>query len=591
MAYDACMMRAVLSEIEARFIDAKVERVLQPQSDELDLVLRSKGETKRLVFNVGPNAPRMQLSDQSKENPLKAPMLCMQLRKHLGGARLLRTEQPGFDRIAVFYFSAYDEMGYPTELRLICEIMGKYANLILTDGAGKIVTAMKLIDFSASTIRQVLPGMMYRLPEGQGKVSPLDADEVLFLARWDAFSPERTVEKFITTVFCGIATQIAHELCYRATGGIDTPLASADRCRVYTVFAEWQALLRNHAYTPTVVYNAQGKPSDNSYMDITYLGASAEKKHYADFSEMFDAYFAERDRLEKIHQRARDVLTLLNHAISRTEKKIALQKEALLESEKAAEYKKYGDLITANIYLLKRGDQTLTAVDYYDENTPTVTVPLDTRLSPAQNAQRMYKLYTKQKNARETLTALIIEWEKELLYLESVQDFLLRATSEEDLLQIRDELYHSGYASRMKGYRPQKVSKQKPMEFTTVSGYRLLVGKNNTQNDYLTFKVATKGDLWFHAKDMPGSHALLLCDGEEPTELDYTQAAAVAAYHSKGRESDLVAVDYTRVKNIKKPTGAKSGFVTYKTNYTAYVKPAASPEAVEEADDDKRDRN
>ena len=580
MAYDACMMRAVLNEIEAQFIDAKVERVLQPQADELDLVLHAKGGNKRLVFNVGPNAPRMQLSDQSKENPLKAPMFCMQMRKHLGGARLIRTEQPGFDRIAFFYFSAYDEMGYAVELRLICEIMGKYANLILADAAGKIITAMKLVDFSASTIRQVLPGMQYRLPEGQGKIPPTEATEEGFFSRWDSFPNERTVEKFITSAFSGIATQIAHELCFRATGSIDTPLVNADKNRVYEVFVKWQGVLKTHEYLPTVVYNASGKPSDNSYMDITYLGDGVEKKHYESFSLMFDAYFAERDRLEKIHQRARDVLTLLSHATSRTEKKIALQKEALIESEKAAEYKRYGDLITASIYLLKRGDTELKTVDYYDENTPEVTIPLDSRLSPAQNAQRMYKLYTKQKNARERLTALIAEWERELLYLESVQDFLLRATSEEDLLQIRDELYHSGYASRMKGYRPQKVSKQKPMEFTTASGYRLLVGKNNTQNDYLTFKVATKGDLWFHAKDMPGSHALLLCDGEEPSELDYTQAAAVAAYHSKGRDGDLVPVDYTRVKHIKKPTGAKSGFVIYKTNYTAYVKPAASPELV-----------
>lgn len=581
MAYDACMMRAVLNEIEAQFIDAKVERVLQPQADELDLVLHAKSGNKRLVFNVGPNAPRMQLSDQSKENPLKAPMFCMQMRKHLGGARLIRTEQPSFDRIAFFYFSAYDEMGYAVELRLICEIMGKYANLILADAAGKIITAMKLVDFSASTIRQVLPGMQYRLPEGQGKIPPIEASREDFLSRWDSFPNERTVEKFITSAFSGIATQIAHELCFRATGSIDVPLVNADKNRVYEVFAKWQSVLKNHDYLPTVVYNSSGKPSDNSYMDITYLGDNIEKKHYDSFSLMFDAYFAERDRLEKIHQRARDVLTLLSHAMSRTEKKIALQKEALIESEKAAEYKRYGDLITASIYLLKRGDTELKTVDYYDENTPEVTISLDSRLTPAQNAQRMYKLYTKQKNARERLTELIAEWERELLYLESVQDFLLRATSEEDLLQIRDELYHSGYASRMKGYRPQKVSKQKPLEFTTASGYRLLVGKNNTQNDYLTFKVATKGDLWFHAKDMPGSHALLLCDGEEPSELDYTQAAAVAAYHSKGRDGDLVPVDYTRVKHIKKPAGAKSGFVIYKTNYTAYVKPAASPEEVE----------
>ncbi len=581
MAYDACMMRAVLAEIEAQFIDAKVERVLQPQADELDLVLRSKGETKRLVFNVGPNAPRMQLSLVNKENPLKAPMFCMQMRKHLGGARLLRVEQPGFDRIAVLHFSAYDEMGYSVELRLICEIMGKYANLILSDAEGKIVTAMKLVDFSASTIRQVLPGMLYRLPDGQGKLSPLMVDRETFLSRLSAFPEERTVEKFITGTFCGIATQISHELCFRATGSIDTPLADVDKERVASTFFAWQQILKNHAYKPTIVYNSEGKPADNSYMDITYLGDGVKKTHFSDLCAMFDVYFAERDRLEKIHQRGRDICSLVQNAIARTEKKIALQREALLESEKAAQYKRYGDLITANIYRLRRGDTELLCVDYYDEGCPEVRIPLDGRLSAAQNAQRMYKAYTKQKNARTMLTALIEEWERELVYLESVQDFLSRASSEEDLLQIRDELYHSGYASRMKGYRPQKVSKQKPLEFVTASGYRLLVGKNNTQNDYLTFKVATKGDLWFHAKDMPGSHAVLLCDGEEPSELDYTQAAAVAAYHSKGRDADMVAVDYTRVKNIKKPSGAKSGFVIYKTNYSAYVRPAASPDAVE----------
>ncbi len=580
MAYDAFMMRAVLSGIQAQFINAKVERVLQPQTDELDLVLRVGKESKRLVFNVGPNAPRMQLSSQSKENPLKAPTFCMQMRKHLGGARLLGVEQPGLDRIAVFHFSAYDEMGYKTESRLICEIMGKYENLILTDGAGKIITAMKLIDFSDSTIRQVLPGMTYRLPEGQGKRSPLEVDKETLLSLLSAFAAERTVEKFITMSFSGISTQIAHELCFRATSAIDTPVSLCDKEKFCQVFFDWQRLLENHAYLPTIVCNKEGKPTENSYMDITYLGEDAKKTHYESFAEMFDAYFSQRDRMEKLHQRGRDVQTLLANAITRTEKKISLQREALAESARAAQYKRFADLITANIYLLKRGDTELRAVDYYEPDAPQICIPLDARLSPAQNAQKMYKQYTKQKNAQKTLSSLIEEWERELLYLQSVQDFFLRAASEEDILHIRDELYHSGYASRLKGYQPQKVAKQKPLEYRTASGYRLLVGKNNTQNDYLTFKVATKGDLWFHTKDMPGSHALLLCEGAEPTEQDYTQAAAIAAYHSKGRDSDLVAVDYTRVKNIKKPAGAKAGFVIYKTNYTAFVKPAATVEEV-----------
>ena len=577
MAFDACMMRAVLSEFASQFPEAKIEKVLQPQNDEIDLVGHHGRSSRRLVLNVGPNAPRLQLSDIAKENPLKAPMFCMLLRKYFLGARIVGVEQLGFDRIAVFTVACYDEMGFPTEKKIICEIMGKYANLIITDADYKILAALKIIDFAASTVRQVLPGMKYQIPAKPDKLSPLEIDEKTFFEKLAAFPEERTVEKFITSTYSGIATQIAHELCSRATGSCDVPVLNADREKLWKVFRQWQELLVGESYTPTVALDESGKPIDYSYMDITYLGDGVTVKHYDSLSELFDTYFAEKDRLEKIHQRGHDLVILLNNAVARTERKLAIQRESLIDSERGETYRRMGDLIIANIYALKRGMTSFETVDYYDEACPTVTVELDSRLSPADNAQRYYKLYNKAKVAKEVLTKQIAIWENELIYLESVRAFLSKAETEEDLVEIRDELYRSGYSAKLKGYKPPKQIKARPMRFKTSGGYELLVGRNNVQNDHLTFKMAEKHDIWFHTKDIPGSHVIMVTGGEEPSEKDYTEAAAVAAYYSKATQ-DLVAVDYTAVKNIKKPQGSKPGFVIYKTNYTAYVKPMSGEE-------------
>ena len=572
MAFDACMMRAVLSEFSRDFPEAKIEKILQPANDEIDFVIHHGKLSSRLLFNVGPNAPRLQLTSIAKENPLKAPMFCMFLRKRLLGARITGVTQPGFDRIAKFTVSGYDDMGFSTELKIVCEIMGKYANFILLDGDEKIISALKMIDFSASTIRQILPGLTYQAPAMQEKIIPMESTKEVFFEKLASFPEEKSAEKFITSTYSGIATQIAHELVYRATGEIDVPLTRIDREKFYNVFAAWQNILISESYKPTVAIDKTGKPIDYSYMPISYLGDYVTYKSFDSFSELFDLYFAEKDRLEKIHQRAHDIRTLLSNAKARTEKKLAIQREALLDSERGDTYKRAGDLITSNIYRIKRGDKTLVAVDYYDENCPEITVELDERLSPAANAQRMYKLYNKCKNAKAVLGEQIIKWESELKYIESVQAFLDSAATEQDISDIRDELYSAGYASRMKGYKPMKQSRSKPLSFKTSGGFTLYVGKNNVQNDRLTMKEAAKDDIWFHVKDMPGSHVVLVTDGIEPSERDYTEAASIAAGYSKAT-ADLVAVDYTRVKNIKKPSGSKPGFVIYKTNYTAYVKP------------------
>ncbi len=571
------MMRAVLAELVEEFSDGKIEKVLQPRNDEIDLILHKGRASRRLVFNVGPNAPRLQLSDKQKENPKAAPMFCMLLRKHLTGARISSVTQPGFDRIAVISVSGYDEMGFAAEKKIVCEIMGKYANLILLDAEDKIISALKIVDFAASTVRQVLPGLKYTFPEQQKKLSPLEIDEPLFRARLADFPSERTGEKFITSTYSGIATQIAHELVYRASGCVDTPVCEISPDRFFSVFSEWQTLLLSGSYTPTVVFDPDGKPIDYSYMDITYLPHRA-KKQTESLAELLDVYFEEKDRLEHIRQRAKDVTTLLSNAKGRTERKLALQREALIESEHGEEYKRHADLITANIYQLKRGDSSFTTVDYYDENCPTVEIKLDVRLSPSQNAQKMYKLYNKCKNARAVLTEQIALWEAELVYLDSVADCLSRAECEMDVMEIRDELYRSGYAAKLRGYKPPKQLKSLPHRFVTSGGFELLVGKNNIQNDTLSHKIAEKRDIWFHTKDIPGSHAILVTEGKEPSEVDYSEAAHIAAKFSHAAQGATVAVDYTHVKNLKKPPASKPGFVTYKTNYTAFVKPMTDEE-------------
>lgn len=573
MAFDACMMRAVLGEFSSEFPEAKIEKVLQPRNDEIDMVIHHGRLSRRLIFNVGPNAPRLQLSDKQKENPLKAPMFCMLLRKYFLGARIVSVTQPGFDRIAEFTVSCYDEMGFATEKIIVCEIMGKYANLIVLDSERKILAALKVIDFAASSVRQVLPGLKYQTPAMAEKIDPTEIDREIFYEKLSQFPTERTGEKFITSTYSGIATQIARELVYRACGHTDTPVCNIDADRFYSVFREWQQILIDESYTPTIVFDNSGKPIDYSYMDITYLGDNVDKRAYNSLSEMLDTYFEEKDRLEHIHQRAHDITTLLNNAQARTERKLGIQRQSLLDADKGEEYKQHADLITANLYRLQRGMESFTTVDYYDENCPEIEIKLDTRLTPSQNAQKLYKLYNKCKTAKVVLAEQIEIWERELRYLESVRQFLSRAECEQDVIEIRDELYRSGYASRLRGYVPPKKIASTPHKLVTSGGYQLLVGRNNIQNDNLTFKVASKGDLWFHTKDIPGSHVIMLCDGEEPSEQDYTEAASVAAKYSKAT-GDLVAVDYTRVKNIKKPGGSKPGFVIYKTNYTAFVRPA-----------------
>ena len=572
MAFDSGMIFAIVDEINSRAADAKVEKIQQPQKDEIVITLHSAAlrENLRLAINAGANNPKISFTETQKENPASPPMLCMLLRKQLGGGRLVCARQVGFDRIVELEFVSRDEMGFAVTRYIIVEIMGKYSNLLFTDENKRIITALKLIDFSTSRMRQVLPGMTYELPPAQEKrdIFSVTVNELsAMLAKADG---SMLLAKFILNNFLGISPLVSRELAYIASGSIDTSIESTLTEKLWKTICDFCTVFSEKKFTPTIVYDENEKPVEFCFMNIAQYGSNMRVEHPATFGELVDAYFEKRDLVDRIKQRGQDIIKLVSNATARLEKKIELQKEELRECADGEKFKLYGDLLTANLYAIKRGAKEATVQNYYSENCEEITIELDSRMTPAQNAQKYYKKYNKCKNAKKYLTEQIELAKSELAYLDTVTQSFSQAETEADLAEIRRELSVSGYASRMTKFKAVKTVAVKPLEFRTSSGYRVLCGKNNIQNDHITFKLASKLDLWFHVKGAPGSHVVLMCNGDEPSEKDYTEAATIAATYSS-LDGGQIAVDYTRVKNVKKPPAAKPGYVTYSTNYTAYV--------------------
>ena len=579
MAFDAGMLACTLHEIREESLGARIEKVYQPERDEIILQIRSKSGGKRLLINAGANNPRIGFSNEQKENPQNPPMLCVLLRKHLQGAKLISVEQAGFERVVTFGFETRDEMGYTCQMFLVAEIMGKYSNLMFTDGDGRILAALKTVDFSTSSLRQVLPGMKYELPPKQDKLDPLTLTRETFMQIAKEQGNGKPSDKFILSSFLGISAAVAREIAYRATGKTDTPCDGYNAAALYRSFSDIMTDIRESRFSPTLICLGD-TPVEYAFCELSQYGSEFTHKHIESAGELLDRFFGSRDREQRVRQRASDVQKLLSNAMARITKKLELQRAELADCAKGEDYKKMGDSITANIYLLKKGMKEALLPDYenYDDegNPRFLKVELDERLTPAANAQKYYKKYNKSKNAKKELAKQIELDLTEISYLNSVMDSLERAESPSDLLEIREELYRSGYASRMKAESSgRKPSTPTVAKFKTDDGLTVLCGKNNVQNEYITFRLASKLDYWFHAKNVAGSHVLLVCDGKEPTDRDFTQAAEIAAYHSGARGGQNIAVDYSLAKNIKKPSAARPGFVIYHTNWTAYVTPNA----------------
>lgn len=575
MAFDAGYLAAIAEEITRVGLGGRVEKVYQPERDTVVLQMRTFAGGARLLCNAGSSNPRIGFTAINMENPQNPPLFCVLLRKHLSGAKLIGVRQIGFERVLVLDFETRDEMGYTCERHLVMEIMGKYSNLIFTDSEDRITAVLRPVDFTTSSKRQVLPGMRYEMPPAQNKMDPLTCDVTTF-ARLFVSGGDMPVDKWITTQFLGVSAVVAREIARRA-GADGKRLCDVSEAMLATAFFDTFKAVKSGKFTPTIGYDENGKPAEYAFLPLSQYGNT---RAYESASALLDAWFGERDRAARVHQRATDVLKIVTNARTRILHKLELQREELAQCAHGEEYRRAGELITANCYLLERGMTKARLVDYADCREDgtfgEVEVELDSRLSPSANAQRYFKKYSKSKTAKVELTRQIEKGEAELAYLDTVSAALNTAETPTDLAEIREELARAGYASRSRIAQMGSRKAHAPAyaEYRTTNGYRVLCGKNNLQNEYITHRIAERSDFWFHAKNMPGSHVVLLLEGrEEPPAEDFTDAASIAALFSAAGGAPMTEVDYTTVRHLKKTAGSKPGFVIYHTNWSAIVTP------------------
>ena len=573
MALDAGYLLSLAAEIEREAIDARIEKIAQPEKEALVFTLRAKDGVKRLLVNAGSQNPRIGFTTLAVDNPPTPPAFCLLLRKHLSGARLIAVRQSGFERVVTLTFECRNELGDLCERRLIAEMMGKYSNLVFTDEQEKILGILRPVDFSTSSKRQLLAGMRYELPPAQEKIDPSEVDKETFLAL--ARKGEGTpIDQWILAAFLGVSAATAREIAYRAAKATDAPLFDFEA--LYAVFSGVFSDLKAGKTTPSLAMDEAGAPVEYGFLPLTQY---ARLTRFDSPSKLLDVWFSEKDRAARMKQRAADILHLVNTSRNRILRKIELQRGELAACEGKDAYRRAGDLIIANCHTLKKGISRAELTDYEDLREDggfgRVTVELDERLSPTANAQKYYKKYNKSKKAEVELTRQIKIGEAELAYLDTVAAALNSAENTADLLEIREELRAAGYGVKINGGQG-KPKKSAPAfaEYKTSNGYRVLCGKNNLQNDYITHKLADKDDFWFHAKNKAGSHVVLLLEGKgAPPAKDFTEAAEIAALFSAAGGAPMTEVDYTTVRQLKKVPGARPGFVIYHTNFSATVSP------------------
>ena len=560
MPLDAICLSGLTRELRNKLTGAKIDKIQQPERDMVLFTLRGNGESMRLLCAVGTGNARVHLTRASFENPAEPPMFCMLLRKHLLGARIAGLEQPEGERMLIFRLDTRDELGIEAKKKLIVELIGRSANLILVDAEGRIIDCLRRLDFGGSAERRMLPGMLYRMPPGQGKpylirLSEEQVEEML--AHADRSKP---IDKWLLDSFSGLSPLVCRELAYRCGGDYTLlpPLLNA--------FSE---SVRAGELEPWMACEGK-RPLDFSFMSLRQYGAAVTCVRQPGFSEMLDLFYSDRDRLEQQRRRAQTLNKSVRLLRDRQARKLGLQKEELLRTEERETLRKTAELITANLYRIRKGDSVLRCEDYYIEGSPEIEIRLDPLKSPQQNAARMFREYARQKAAREHLTRLIEDGEAHLDYLNSVLALIASAESEKDLSDLRRELIAGGILKEKGSRKPDRSKPQAPLRFVTDDGLEVLVGRSNLQNDELTTKLARRTDLWLHTQKTHGSHVLLRCEGQEPPPASLEQAAVLAAYYSQGRGAGKIPVDYTMVRHVRKPAGALPGKVIY-TNYRTVV--------------------
>ncbi|WP_101696778.1 Rqc2 family fibronectin-binding protein [Clostridium minihomine] len=575
MALDGAFLKHISRELEQAALGARVEKIYQPNREEMVFLLRTRTEQFKLLISARANSARIHFTTSVPENPKQPPMLCMLLRKRLSGARLVQIRQPQLERLLCLDFDAINELGDMVRLTVVSEIMGRYSNIILVDENGKIVDALKRVDAEMTSERLVLPGMPYELPPAQGKLCLLETEPQQIMDALLAQPKDMELSKGLLSVLQGVSPIVCRELQHQAGRG-DTVLirqmTDAQKERLLFFITRLKEKITDAAGKPFLVLGFEKKPLDFSFLRPEQYGTSAVVREHETFSQLLEAFYEERDRVDRMRVREQDLLKHLTTLSDRLSRKINAQRAELAQCAERDQLRICGDLLNANLYQMEPGMSSIELENYYEESLPKLRIRLDPRLTPSQNAQKYYKEYRKARTAEEKLTEQIQQAQQELEYLDTVFEELSRAVTEQDLMEIRQELQEQGYVKSPRG-KHKPAAATAPLEFTVSGDFRVLVGRNNKQNDKLTLKVANNNDLWFHTKEIPGSHTILVTDGREPTEAAILDAARLAAAHSRGKASSQVPVDYAQVRNVHKPAGAKPGMVIYEKYHTLYVTP------------------
>lgn len=576
MALDGAFLRHIKKELEGVLLEARVDKIHQPNREELVIAFRSRETACKVLFSARANSARVHLTQIALENPKQPPMLCMLLRKKLLGAKLTAIRQPELERLLHFDFDSIDELGDHVTLTLTMEIMGRYSNIMLTGPDGKIIDALKRVDAEMSSQRLVLPGLPYQLPPPQDKLCMLTVGPSELSAALKALPRDMELSKALLTVLQGVSPVVCRELAHRVGRGRELTAFTLDeeqQFRLSYFYQRWRETVEQVSGTPHMVVNLQKKPQDFSFTDIQQYGTSAVVRQAESFSQLLDQFYLERDTLERMRVREQDLLRLLGTHSERLARKINAQKAELEQCAQRESLRVAGDLLSANLYSLEKGSSQVQLENFYADPPAPLTISLDPALTPNQNAQKYYKEYRKAKTAEEKLNEQIDLAGKELVYLDSVLDALARAENERDLAEIRAELKEQGYIRSLRSKKEKPAGISEPLSFTTSDGFTVLVGRNNRQNDKLTLKLANNNDVWFHVKNIPGSHTVLVTDGRSPTPTAMEEAAVLAAQHSKAKGSGQVPVDYTQVRHVSKPQGSRPGMVIYVNYKTIYVNP------------------
>lgn len=579
MAFDGVTIAAVVSELQDKIVGGRIYKIAQPEKDELLVTIKGNGGQTRLLMSANASLPLIYLTEKNKTSPMTAPNFCMLLRKHLQNARIVSVTQAGLERVVRFELEHLNELGDLCRKYLIIELMGKHSNIIFCDDKDMIIDSIKRISNVISSVRVVLPGCEYFIPKTQDKAELLEtpSEEIgkILTGR------NMPLYKAVYSGFTGISPCIANEICYRAGVDADKAVSELDGSELEAVSDILCGLaqdIRSRKFFPNVVYENR-QPAEYAAVRLTSYSKD-NTKEFESISELLEYYYAEKNAVTRIRQRSVDLRKIVQTALERNVKKYDLQKKQLDDTQKREKYRIYGELLNTYGYSAETGAKSIEALNYYTNEM--VTIPLDSTLTANENAKKYFEKYQKLKRTYEALTELIKETGDEIEHLESISNSLDIALKEEDLAQIKEELIESGYIKRKGGAKREKIT-SRPFHYISSDGYHIYVGKNNYQNEELTFKLATGNDWWFHVKGIAGSHVIVKSNGEELPDRVFEEAGRLAAHYSQARGQEKVEVDYTQKKNVKKPNGSKPGFVVYYTNYSLVIDSDISGLAMEES--------